>query len=68
MYQTDISSDGFLALMKTDGSMKEDVKIPDNELGGKIREAFDAGDKAVNVIILTAMGEEAAVDFKLVND
>lgn len=54
--------------MKTDGSMKEDVKLPDSDLGAKIQESFDAGEKSVNVIILTAMGEEAAIDFKLVND
>ena len=54
--------------MKPDGSMKEDVKLPESELGTKMQDAFEAGEKAVNVIILAAMGEEAAVDFKLVND
>ena len=54
--------------MKTDGSMKEDVKIPEGDLGDKLREGFEAGEKSVNVIILSAMGEEAAIDFKLVND
>ena len=54
--------------MKPDGSMKEDVKIPEGDLGTRIQEAFDAGDKSVNVIILAAMGEEAAIDIKLVND
>ncbi|KAL9049859.1 MAG: hypothetical protein Q9162_006975 [Coniocarpon cinnabarinum] len=66
--QIDISEDGFMSLMKPDGSSKDDVKIPDNEMGAKLREGFEAGEKSVNVIILAAMGEESAVDFKLVND
>ena len=71
--------------MKDDGDTKDDVKVPDNEIGKKISEAFE-GDKTVSkyqrlghsiqwrqltlsdVIILTAMGEEAAIDCKTVND
>ena len=57
-----------MSLMKPDGSSKDDVKIPESDMGAKIREAFEAGDKSVNVIILAAMGEESAIDFKTVND
>lgn len=83
--QLDITSDGYLSLMKDDGDTKDDVKVPENDIGKKISEAFE-GDKTVSkyqllklsarshqlilsdVIILTAMGEEAAIDCKTVND
>ncbi|KAG0228948.1 Eukaryotic translation initiation factor 5A [Actinomortierella wolfii] len=55
--------DGFLSLMLPDGSTKEDVKLPEGELGDKIQEDFDEG-KELLVTILAAMGEEAAVSYK----
>ncbi|XJO76788.1 hypothetical protein BDV3_007270 [Batrachochytrium dendrobatidis] len=55
--------DGFLSLMKDDGSTKDDVKIPDNEIGSGIQECFDAG-KDIIVTIVSAMGEEHALAFK----
>lgn len=60
----DVTDDGFLSLMSDDGSTKDDVKIPDGEVGDKIKKLFTDEGKDTNVIILTAMGEEAAVDAK----
>ncbi|KAI9227748.1 MAG: eukaryotic translation initiation factor 5A [Piptocephalis tieghemiana] len=51
--------DDFLSLMDTDGNMKDDVKLPDGELGESIQKDFDEG-KELNVTIISAMGEEAA--------
>ncbi|GAO15737.1 hypothetical protein UVI_02043340 [Ustilaginoidea virens] len=62
----DISDDGFLSLMNDDGDTKDDVKMPDGEIGEKITKLFkvDEKDTMTDVIILTSMGEEAAVEAK----
>ncbi|OAP55987.1 eukaryotic translation initiation factor 5A-2 [Fonsecaea erecta] len=60
----DITDDGFLSLMSDDGSTKDDVKMPEGEVGEKIEKLFRTEEKDTNVIVLTAMGEEAAVDAK----
>ncbi|KAJ1649313.1 translation initiation factor eIF5A [Coemansia sp. RSA 2681] len=54
---------GFLSLMDDAGEMKEDVKIPEGELGTKISAEFEEG-KELLVTILKAMGEEAAISHK----
>ncbi|KAJ5403436.1 eukaryotic translation initiation factor 5A [Penicillium cosmopolitanum] len=60
----DITDDDFLSLMKDDGDTKDDVKVPDNELGERIIKMFRDEEKDVNVIIQTAMGEEVAIEAK----
>ncbi len=55
--------DGFMSLMNQDGSTKDDVKIPDGELGDKILAEFNDGKELV-VSIVSAMGEEAAITYK----
>ncbi|KAG9945777.1 translation initiation factor eIF-5A, partial [Aureobasidium melanogenum] len=60
----DITDDGFLSLMLDDGSTKDDVKVPDNEVGERINKLFNDEQKDTNVIILTAMGEECAIEAK----
>jgi len=59
----DIADDGFLSLMDDAGNTKDDVPIPDGEIGAKIRGLFDDG-KDTNVIILQSMGEQAAIEAK----
>ncbi|KKA27076.1 hypothetical protein TD95_001141 [Thielaviopsis punctulata] len=59
----DITDDDFLSLMTEGGDIKEDVKLPDGDVGKKIKDLWDDG-KDTLVIILTAMGEEAAIDAK----
>jgi len=60
----DISEDNFLSLMSEDGATKDDVKLPDGETGDKIMRLFRAEEKETNVVVLTAMGEEVAMDAK----
>jgi len=60
----DISDDGFLSLMNDDGDTKDDVKMPDGEVGEKITKLFTTEEKDTNVVILTSMGEQAAVEAK----
>jgi translation initiation factor 5A len=43
--QLDISDDGFLSLMSDDGETKDDVKIPEGEVGEKIERLFHAEEK-----------------------
>ena len=55
--------DGFLNLMTQDGTAKDDVKLPDSELGKQIQDDFDEG-KDLLVTIVSAMGEEQAISYK----
>ncbi len=36
----DISDDDFLSLMTSDGDTKDDVRMPDGEIGAKIKKLF----------------------------
>ncbi|KAL8739762.1 MAG: hypothetical protein Q9190_007465 [Brigantiaea leucoxantha] len=60
----DVSDDGFLSLMNDDGDTKDDVKVPDGEVGDKIHKLFRVEEKDINVIVLTSMGEEVAIEAK----
>ncbi|CAG8538450.1 11307_t:CDS:2 [Acaulospora morrowiae] len=62
-YQVLNIDDGFLSLMTNDGSTKDDVRVPEGELGEKIQSDFDDG-KELLVTIISAMGEEAAISYK----
>ena len=55
--------DGFMSLMLADGSTKDDVRVPDGEIGSKIQADFDDG-KELIVTVITAMGEEACISYK----
>jgi translation initiation factor 5A len=43
--QLDITDDDFLSLMSDDGSTKDDVKLPDGEIGEKIVKLFRTDEK-----------------------
>jgi translation initiation factor 5A len=58
-----IEDDGFLSLMTTEGGTKEDVKVPEGELGDKLQEDFDEG-KELLVSVVSAMGEEHCLAYK----
>lgn len=55
--------EGFMSLMNDDGSTKDDVKIPDNEIGKAIEAAFGEG-KDVLISVTSAMGEEHCLAWK----
>merc|ERR1712108_13944 len=59
----DIMEDGFVSLLLPDGSTKENLRLPDGELGDKIKADFDA-EKDILVSVLSAMGEEMIVASK----
>ena len=69
--------------MADDGETKDDVKVPDGEIGDKIQKLFTTEEKdtseyhyikksqksvwlinSIDVIVLTAMGEQLAVEAK----
>lgn len=56
-YQLINIEDGFLSLMLESGETKEDVKLPEGELGDQIQADFDEG-KDLIVGVVSAMGEE----------
>lgn len=49
--------------MTQDGAAKDDVKLPEGDMGDQIQAAFDDGKDAL-VTIVSAMGEEAAISWK----
>lgn len=55
--------DGFISLMLPDGSTKDDVKLPEGDLGDKIQADFDDG-KELALTVITAMNEEAVISYK----
>ena len=63
-YQLLDIDDGFLSLMGEDGSTKDDVKIPDGDVGEKIIKLFQTESKDTNVVVLTAMEEQCVVEAK----
>lgn len=40
---TDISDDGYLTLMSDNGDIREDLKLPEGDLGISLRNDFDNG-------------------------
>ncbi|KAL3478795.1 translation protein SH3-like domain-containing protein [Aspergillus californicus] len=60
----DVTDDGFLSLMDESGATKDDVKVPEGEVGDRIDKMFTEEGKDCNVVILTAMGEQLCMDVK----
>ena len=55
--------DGFLNLLTQDGTPKDDIKVPEGDLGTAIKKEFEDGKELV-VTIVSAMNEELALSFK----
>ncbi|KAK4052291.1 hypothetical protein OIO90_004372 [Microbotryomycetes sp. JL221] len=62
-YQLINIDDGFLNMMTTDGTPKDDVRVPEGEIGDQIQAAFDDG-QDLSVTVISAMGTEQAIAFK----
>lgn len=63
----DISDDGFATLMNDKGDTRDDLRIPEGELGPKIREEFQKEDNTVIVTVMAATNEEAIIACKNTN-
>jgi translation initiation factor 5A len=61
----DISSDDFVSLMSEDGSIREDVKLPEypDNFAREIRNLFEEG-KTQCVSVLSAMGHDQIIAIK----
>jgi len=60
-----IDEEGFVSLLDDTLGTKEDLKLPEGELGQQIREAFEKeGESGMLVTVVSAMGEEAILAFK----
>ncbi|KAL4780899.1 translation protein SH3-like domain-containing protein [Aspergillus varians] len=60
----DVTDDDFLSLMDDNGSTKDDVKVPEGEVGERLIRMFREEEKDCNVVILTSMGEQACMEVK----
>ncbi|OJI87141.1 Eukaryotic translation initiation factor eIF-5A [Aspergillus vadensis CBS 113365] len=60
----DVTDDDFLSLMDEAGNTKDDVKVPEGEVGDRIRRMFHDEEKDCNVTILSSMGEQVCMDVK----
>jgi len=66
-YQLTNIDDGYCALMAESGEMKEDLKVPDDEIGTEVTKKFEDGD-TFNVTVLSAVGEERIVGTKQITE
>jgi len=59
----DVTDEGFVSLMTQTGETKDDLRLPEGELGDSIKKAFDDG-KEIIVSVIAAMNEEAVIAMK----
>jgi len=55
--------DGYMSLMADNGDIREDLRLPEGDIGKEIVSKFEAGEEFL-VTVLCAMGEECAVSVK----
>ena len=60
----DINDEGFMSLMSDDGSMKEDLRVPEGAVGDEIKEKFEDGQELL-ITTVSAMGQEQALSYKI---
>lgn len=66
-YQLIDIQDGYLSLMADSGDVRDDLKLPDNDLGKDIQTKVDAGCCELTVSVLKAIGEETVIAIKNVS-
>ncbi|KAI6147913.1 initiation factor 5a [Pisolithus tinctorius] len=62
-YQVMNIDGSFLSLMDQDNNSKDDVNVPDSDMGKEIQAAFEEG-KELLVTVVCAMGEEQVISYK----
>lgn len=64
---TDIQ-DGFVTVMNDNGEIREDLKLPDGELGEKLTTLLAEDDKEITVVVTKAMDTECITTYKVSSD
>merc|ERR1712199_7043 len=59
----DIDDEGYVSLMREDGTTKDDLKLPENDVGELIRKDY-AADKQLLITVVRAMGDEQIMGSK----
>jgi translation initiation factor 5A len=54
----------FCSLMDANGDIRDDLKIPESDLGDQIRKGYENG-KEISVTVLSAMKEEAIITMRV---
>lgn len=62
----DISDDGFCSLLSENNTTKDDLKLPNNEMGKEIQNEFDNGNE-VYVTVVGSMNIEMILGYKVKN-
>ncbi|MEQ2184483.1 Eukaryotic translation initiation factor 5A-1, partial [Goodea atripinnis] len=62
-YQLIGIQDGYLSLLQDSGEVREDLKLPEGDLGKEVEGRHEAGEEIL-ITVLNAMDEEAAVGIK----
>jgi len=61
----DITKEGYVVLMDLESSeTKEDLKVPEGELGDQIKNAFEKDESGILVSVVAACGEEMILGWK----
>ena len=63
----DIDEDDYLTLMLENGDQKEDLQLPEGDLGKEIKQKFE-NDEEIVVCVLKWGDEEAVISYKIVKD
>uniref|UniRef100_A0A3Q1JKY4 Eukaryotic translation initiation factor 5A n=1 Tax=Anabas testudineus TaxID=64144 RepID=A0A3Q1JKY4_ANATE len=63
-YQLVNINENYMSLMSDNGDIREDLRVPENEVGKEIESKFEAGEEFM-VTVISAMGEECAVATKV---
>ncbi|CAD5211642.1 unnamed protein product [Bursaphelenchus okinawaensis] len=59
-----INDDNFVSLLDENCETKDDLRLPEGDLGNAIREAFDKDDNGILLSVTSACGEEAILGWK----
>ena len=59
----DITEEGYVSLMSEAGEVRDDLLLPDDDVGKKIRSLFQ-DDQQVEATVTKALGEEKILSFK----
>ncbi|XP_053548059.1 eukaryotic translation initiation factor 5A-1-like [Bombina bombina] len=62
-YQLICINDKYLSLLNDNGDVRDDLKLPEGDLGKEIESKFEAGEEML-ISVLHAMNEECAVAIK----